>query len=89
VKPGTRLILELLRTRGAHGVTSLDALASVGCFRLAARVKEIRDAGYAVTSEPFNTPSGKRVARYVLTEELTMAELRRQEIADEIELGLV
>lgn len=68
MKPGTRAILDLLRERGAHGVTPLDALASVGSFRLGARIWELKAEGYEIATDMFTTPSGKRVARYRLIE---------------------
>jgi hypothetical protein len=48
MKPQTRAVLALLRERGSRGVTPLDALEVVGSFRLAARVSELRAAGYDV-----------------------------------------
>jgi len=62
-------LLLLLRRRGNEGLTPLDALYSVGCFRLAARVYELRKDGYNITDLGERTPSGKRIARYVLREE--------------------
>ena len=56
-------ILDLLK-RGP--VTPMDALSKLGCFRLAARVQDLRDDGYAIRTEMIETPSGKHVARYEL-----------------------
>lgn len=89
MKPGTVDVLELLRNRGAAGVTSLDALASVGSFRLGARVWELRQAGYDVRSEMVTTPSGKRIARYTLHERTRLDRIGRAEFDAEMELGLV
>lgn len=47
-------------------LTPMDALARYGCFRLAARIGELRERGYPVSVEKFKTPGGKRVARYWL-----------------------
>ena len=55
-------ILELLR---GGPVTPLGAL-EVGCFRLAARVKDLRDQGYEIHSEMRTTDDGKRYAQYTL-----------------------
>jgi hypothetical protein len=65
--PQTRRILSLLRER-RDGVTPLDALNVVGSFRLAARIKELRDAGHDIETVNERTPGGARVARYVLHE---------------------
>lgn len=46
MKPQTRAVLRLLRERRA--VSQLDALQAVGTMRLAARVAELRAAGYDV-----------------------------------------
>ena len=58
-------ILDLLK-RGP--VTPMDALSKLGCFRLAARVQDLRDDGYAIRTEMIETPSGKHVARYELVQ---------------------
>lgn len=65
MKPGTRAVLELLQ-RSPNGVTALDALEAVGSFRMAARVAELRELGYAVSSETIRTASGKHISRYRL-----------------------
>lgn len=51
--------------RGRH-ITPLDALADYGCFRLAARVCELRDRGHAIFTTHKRLPNGKRVAVYSL-----------------------
>lgn len=62
-----RLILALLRQR-PEGITPLEALNMVGSFRLAARIKDLRDQGFDIETVLETTPSGKRVARYRLHE---------------------
>jgi hypothetical protein len=62
----TRAVLALLEARGARGVTALDALGELGVFRLAARVLDLHEAGYAITSTIETLPNGKRIARYRL-----------------------
>lgn len=65
----TTLVLRLLRERGAAGVTPLDALfGDPHSFRLAARIWDLRHAGYDITREWYVTERGDRVARYVLNE---------------------
>ncbi len=57
------LILAALR-RGER-LTPLDALRRFGCFRLAARVDDLRRAGYPVRSA-ISVEGGKRHAVYSL-----------------------
>lgn len=67
MKPSTLQTLFLLRAN-PQGVTQLDALHTIGSFRLGARILELRQAGYAIRTDWIETYSGKRVAKYVLTE---------------------
>lgn len=62
----TQLILRMLHNAGAYGITPLDALREAGCFRLAARISDLRAQGHVITSEMVTLPTGKRVARYRL-----------------------
>ena len=50
------------------GITAIDALNEAGCFRLAARVADLRAMGYRITSDMVALPNGKHVACYRLTE---------------------
>lgn len=60
-------VLALLRLRGEQGLTALDALERLQCFRLASRVHELTAAGHTITSTMIEVPPhGKRVAKYVL-----------------------
>lgn len=59
-------------TRGP--LTPIDALNGCGCFRLAARIKDLRAAGVRITTEDYELDSGKRVARYHLTTTTTEKE---------------
>ena len=48
-------------------ITSLDALSEFGCFRLAARIKDLRDAGHHIHTEMVELPrGGQRIAEYTL-----------------------
>lgn len=71
MKPSTKAVLGLLRERPA-GVTAIDALSAVGSFRLAARVAELRTAGYVIHSRSMRMPSGKFVAVYTLEEQMVV-----------------
>ena len=57
----SNLILRALRQ--GEEVTALDALGRWGCFRLAARVQELRLAGHPILTET-RLVNGKRIARY-------------------------
>jgi biotin operon repressor len=61
---------EILVHLKKHGeITPLDALKEFGCFRLAARIHELRKAGYKIKSETEKTLFGKTITRYVLSNE--------------------
>lgn len=49
--------------KAGHEVTPMDALRMWGCFRLGARVYDLRRAGHNVVSEP-RTCGRKRFAAY-------------------------
>jgi hypothetical protein len=57
-------ILKHLRERP---ITPMAALKLYGCFRLAARVAELRQSGHAIATERVRHPEGKTFARYRLT----------------------
>jgi len=59
----TETILAHLQSGGS--ITPIDALRDYGCFRLAARIKEIRDEGHPVEMV-WETDGEKRWARYSL-----------------------
>lgn len=68
-------ILDALRQRGS--LTPLEALQDFGCFRLAARIRDLRVGGYLIINEG-ETRNGKHYAKYVLheTHQLTLDEVR-------------
>ena len=74
----TEAVLALLREQGKEGVTPILALTEIGTMRLAARIDDLRKAGYLITTYDHKTATGKRVARYVLLhpQPLTETELR-------------
>jgi hypothetical protein len=47
-------------------LTPQDALRRFGCFRLAARVKDLKRAGHVIATEIIEVDGGARVARYSL-----------------------
>ena len=56
-----------------HHITALDALELFGCFRLAARIAEIRERGYEVYTRYETGDNGKRYAVYSLPDAETEA----------------
>lgn len=59
----TETILAHLQAGGS--ITPIDALREFGIFRLAARIKDIRDEGHAVQTD-WETDGVKKWARYSL-----------------------
>ena len=57
-------ILEMLK-RLSKGITAIDALEKAQCFRLAARIKNLRDAGHDIETKR-ESKNGKSYARYWL-----------------------
>jgi len=49
-------------------LTALDALEMFGCYRLAARIADIRARGYEVMTSYRVTPNGARIAVYRMPE---------------------
>lgn len=60
-------ILDYLKQ--GHTLTPLDALIKFHCMRLAARINELRAAGYRIATGEKLLSSGKRVAEYRLERE--------------------
>ena len=56
----------LTRLRRGHSITPIEALRLYGCFRLAARIGELREAGYTIQTEWEKDETGKLHARYRL-----------------------
>jgi hypothetical protein len=52
--------------REGHRITALEALELFQCFRLAARVHELRREGWNIIERTIETASGKRIAEYSL-----------------------
>jgi hypothetical protein len=55
-------------------ITPLDALRDYGCFRLAARIDDLRNQGLCITTE-FEMRNGKKYASYRLIRPKTTTEL--------------
>jgi hypothetical protein len=65
----TEWILE--RLQEGRTVTAIDALNGCGCFRLAARIKDLRDAGHHIVTTDYELPNGKHVAKYHLIQQVS------------------
>ena len=63
-KSQTQKILEYLLE--GNSITPLEALERFKCFRLGARIADIKAKGYLVYSEFVDTPTQKKVKRYYL-----------------------
>lgn len=57
-------ILAHLKT--GRSITPIDALREYGCFRLGARIYDLKQGGHNIYREMIETDSGKRVASYTL-----------------------
>lgn len=58
------MILEALQK--GRELTPLDALSEFGCFRLAARIKDLRDRGVNIEMKKVKSGNGKQFAKYKL-----------------------
>ena len=58
----TQSIADYLKS--GNSLTPLQALEMFGCFRLAARIKELKDSGYSINTHKLKLPNGKSVASY-------------------------
>ena len=67
MKPQAEEILRLLRLN-PQGLSQEDAIKAVRCFRLAARVAELKAEGYEIRTILVGS-NGHRWAKYVLVEE--------------------
>lgn len=55
--------------RSGQAVTQEEARRAFGCTRLAARVWDLREAGYAIAKRMVRDDSGRLVAEYYLEED--------------------
>ena len=58
-----------------HSLTTLEALTMFRCFRLAARVADLRDEGIPILTEMVDI-NGKRVAKYSIIRDFGLIEKR-------------
>lgn len=56
----------LAHLKAGKAITPLDALSQFQCFRLGARIYDLRSEGHDIAKRMVETPSGKKVAEYSL-----------------------
>tara|TARA_B100001250_G_scaffold22653_1_gene19091 strand:- start:12280 stop:12480 length:201 start_codon:yes stop_codon:yes gene_type:complete len=54
----------LVALKNGERVTPLSALQNFGCFRLSARIWDLRNEGHPISKKYISTPQGKSVAEY-------------------------
>lgn len=64
IQSQAKRILEYLKA--GNGITPIDALDLFGCFRLGARIADLKKMGYDIVTERVKVEGGKYVARYHL-----------------------
>ncbi len=67
--------------RACGSITALEALNAIGCLNLKGRINDLRRIGWGIRTTMITTTSGKRVARYTLTDtqqEMPEAQPRKQ-----------
>ena len=64
IQSQAKRILEYLKD--GNGITPMDALDLFGCFRLGARIADLKKMGYDIVTERVKVEGGKYVARYHL-----------------------
>lgn len=63
----TQRVKILAHLKSGKTITAMEALNQFGCFRLAARIKELKNMGYCIVTRMILTKhSKKRVAEYQL-----------------------
>lgn len=58
----------LAHLKKGRSITPIDALRDFQCFRLGARVWDLKKEGHNIVKEMVEVPSGKRVASYTLVQ---------------------
>lgn len=56
-------ILDYMKSTGS--ITPVEAFSNIGCFRLAARIAELRKEGHSIETLRETNNMGKTYARYV------------------------
>ena len=56
----------LLWLKSGKRITAIEALENFGCFRLAARISDLREDGHNIVTDRVETHSGSHIAEYRL-----------------------
>jgi hypothetical protein len=56
----------LAALKAGRRITSIDALRDFSCFRLGARIYDLKQSGHSITKTMVETDGGAHVARYSL-----------------------
>jgi hypothetical protein len=70
-----------------YSITQLEALNQFGCFRLAARIADLRDQGFKIDTKIVTLENGKRIAMYMSADEMVLNKKYR-DAAERIKLDL-
>lgn len=65
----TQEVQILAHLKSGRSITAIDALNEYRCFRLAARIKNLRDAGHNIITTRETVSDNKKIARYTLLQE--------------------
>ena len=67
IGPGSQAgrILDWLQNEDSHCITQKDAILYFSCYRLSARIADLRAMGYKIDTTWEWTSTGSRFARYV------------------------
>jgi hypothetical protein len=66
-KPNTQTKMIAAHLKAGNTITALEALQKLGCFRLAARIADLRKSGMHIVTS-YTDRDGKRWATYRLKE---------------------
>lgn len=56
----------LKHLQDGHSITGIEALNACGCFRLPARIYDLKRLGHNIHRDIIKLASGKKVAKYTL-----------------------
>ena len=77
MNPGTQTHAVLGVLLAGQRITPIDALSRFGCFRLGARIYDLRQEGYQIERDMIEVSEDTRIAAYWMTQE-ARAEARKR-----------
>ncbi len=66
MSPGTQCAAILEHLQDGNTITPIEALDRFGCFRLGARIYDLRQSGHSIDRTMVDVGTGKHVAQYRL-----------------------